>query len=147
MLSVTAALRSARSQSAVIRSVRAFHASQLTREHYPNANIGTFQRVTSSADSEGRLVLVDFYADWCKPCHMLSPILEDISKDPDVKSGSGRPIDVVTVNTESDEGFQLGQRYKVRALPTVIAFRDGKDVMQFVGALPATGVRDFLQKV
>jgi len=36
---------------------------------------------------------------------------------------------------------------QVRALPTVIAFRDGKDVMQFVGALPAAGVRDFLQKV
>ncbi|KAK7467354.1 hypothetical protein VKT23_004411 [Stygiomarasmius scandens] len=145
MLSAT--LRSTRSPLALIRRVRAFHASSATLGHYPNADFSTFKRLTTGPDSEGRLVLVDFYADWCKPCHMLSPILEEISKDSTIKSGSDRPIDVVTVNTESDEGFELGQRFKVRALPTVIAFRDGKDVMQFVGALPAAGVRDFLQKV
>ncbi|THU82891.1 thioredoxin-like protein [Dendrothele bispora CBS 962.96] len=143
----SATLRSTRLPLALIRHARAFHASSSAAEHYPNADFGTFKRLTTGPDSEGRLVLVDFYADWCKPCHMLSPVLEKISKDPEIKSGSGRPIDVVTVNTESDEGFQLGQRFKVRALPTVIAFRDGKDVEQFVGALPDTGVRQFLQRV
>ncbi|KIK59561.1 hypothetical protein GYMLUDRAFT_169617, partial [Collybiopsis luxurians FD-317 M1] len=85
----------------------------------------------------------------------LSPILERISKDPDVKSGTGLPVDVMTVNTESEDGMELSQKYKVcflqagpiRALPTVIAFREGKDVMQFVGALPEHEVKNFLNRV
>ena len=45
---------------------------------------------------------------------MLSPVLKSIATDPDVKSGSGLPVDVITINTEDSEGFELGQRYHVR---------------------------------
>ncbi|EEB89792.1 hypothetical protein MPER_12077 [Moniliophthora perniciosa FA553] len=88
---------------------------------------------------------------------MLSPILQAIATDESIKSGTGKPVDVVTIDTESSEGMELGQRYKVsislvqmarvRALPTVIAFRDGQQALQFVGALPKDGVKDFLKQV
>jgi thioredoxin 1 len=64
-----------------------------------------------------------------------------------VKAGSGLPVDLVTIDTEDIEGAQLGQKYKVRALPTVIAFQDGKPIDQFIGALNEQGVRQFLNKV
>ncbi|KAF9265511.1 thioredoxin-like protein [Marasmius fiardii PR-910] len=128
-------------------SKRSFTASQKRRDYYPDASFGTFKELTAGEKSKGRLVLVDFYAGWCRPCHMLSPVLKGIATDPNIKSASGLPVDVVTIDTETGEGYELGQRYKVRALPTVIAFREGKDVLQFVGALPESGVKDFLQKL
>ncbi|KAJ8078931.1 hypothetical protein PM082_013215 [Marasmius tenuissimus] len=126
---------------------RAFTASTKRCDYHPDVSFGTFKELTAGDKSKGRIVLVDFYAEWCKPCHMLSPVLKSVATNPDVKSGSGLPVDVVTIDTEQAEGFELGQRYHVRALPTVIAFREGKNVLQFVGALPEKGVKDFLAKL
>ncbi|KAE9394113.1 thioredoxin-like protein [Gymnopus androsaceus JB14] len=140
-------LRALKSSTAAPRLIRTFSASASRSDHYPDADFSTFKKVTTGPQSEGRVVLVDFYADWCRPCHMLSPILKSISNDPDVKSGTGFPVDVMTINTESEDGMELSQRYKVRALPTVIAFREGQNVMQFVGALPESEVRNFLGRV
>ncbi|KAF5389905.1 hypothetical protein D9757_003592 [Collybiopsis confluens] len=138
------ALKSSRLLSArplqSVSSLRTFSSSSSRLEHYPDADFPTFKKITSGPESEGRLVLVDFYAK-------LSPILERLSKDSDVKSGSGLPVDVMTVNTESEDGMELSQRYKIRALPTVIAFREGKGVSQFVGALPEHEVAKFLTGV
>ncbi|KAH8998301.1 thioredoxin-like protein, partial [Lactarius hatsudake] len=105
----------------------------------------TFSRVTSATKTNERVVLVDFYADWCGPCKALSPVLEKLAGDVETKTGSGRPIDLVTVDT--DVHGSLAQKYQVRALPTVVAFRDGEPVKQFVGALPEGGVRKFLEEV
>ncbi|KAJ7709620.1 thioredoxin-like protein, partial [Mycena rosella] len=82
-----------------------------------------------------RVVLVDFYAEWCGPCHSLSPIL--------LKLETERPkLDVLTVDIENEEkgGFGLSQI----ALPTVIAYRSGEPIGQFVGALNEGGVKKFL---
>ncbi|KAJ3784123.1 thioredoxin-like protein [Lentinula aff. detonsa] len=144
---VLRAFKSSKVSSAFPRSIRTFSASSSCLGHYADADFGTFKKVTSGPQSEGRLVLVDFYADWCGPCHVLSPILKSISSDPNIKSGSGLPVDVMTINTESEDGMELSQKYKIRALPTVIAFREGQNVMQFVGALPEAQVHDFLGKV
>jgi len=95
--------------------------------------------------AKDKVVLVDFYADWCNPCKMLSPILEELTKDDSVQSGSGRSLDLVTV--DSDVQVQLAMKYKIRSLPTVIAFRDGEPVSQFMGALPEHRVRHFLMSV
>jgi len=91
--------------------------------------------------------LVDFYADWCGPCKLLSPILEKITTDPEIKSGTGLPLDLVTVDTDDPDGFELGQKFKVRVLPTVFAFRNGELVDNFVGALNERDVRKFLERV
>ncbi|KAJ3774068.1 hypothetical protein FB446DRAFT_626341, partial [Lentinula raphanica] len=62
----------------------------------------TFKKVTSGPQSKGRLVLVDFYTDWCQPCHMSVNLFRGISSNPSIKSGTGLPVDVMTINTESE---------------------------------------------
>jgi len=101
-----------------------------------------FQKIIDSAEFP---VIVDFYADWCNPCKMISPLLEKLTSDETVKTGSGRSLDLVTVDTDSE--FDLAAKYKVRALPTVIAFKDGQKVDQFVGAMKESGIREFIAKL
>ncbi|KAH9980877.1 thioredoxin-like protein [Lactifluus volemus] len=126
-------------------SARLFSTSKARLEQFHNADQVTFGRVTSATRTNERVVLVDFYADWCGPCRMLSPILEKLAADVDTKTGSGRPIDLITIDT--DQHGALAQKYQVRALPTVVAFRDGEAVNRIVGALPEGGVRNFLNDV
>ena len=70
-------------------------------------------------------VLVDFYADWCGPCRMLSPVMEEIAEE-----FAGK-IKVCRVN--ADEQTKLAARYRINALPTMIAFRSGERVDSSVG--------------
>ncbi|EJD05688.1 thioredoxin-like protein [Fomitiporia mediterranea MF3/22] len=107
----------------------------------------TFTKIISKENSSGKIVLVDFYADWCGPCKMLSPILMKLTApgpegDHTVKTASGRPLDLVTVN--ADEQMALTMEYEISALPTVIAFKDGEQVQKFIGALPEKGVHVFI---
>ncbi|KAJ1921757.1 hypothetical protein H4219_000490 [Mycoemilia scoparia] len=82
--------------------------------------------------------LVDFYAEWCGPCKTLGPILaEAVEKD-------GR-VRLVKINT--DEYQDAAAEYQVSALPTVIAFKDGKIVDDFVGMLNKKKVEEFIQGV
>jgi thioredoxin 1 len=113
-------------------------------EQFLNANEETFEKVVLNAPAN-KIVLVDFYAVWCKPCDMLSPVLKRIADDPSARAGSGWPLDLVTVDI--DQQLKLAQKYEVRSLPTVIAFKEGEPVDQFVGAQPESEVRLFLQTV
>lgn len=126
-------------------SARTFSTSKCRLEQFHGADEAILGRVTAATRTNERVALVDFYADWCGPCKTLSPILQKLANDADTKTGSGRPIDLVTV--DSDEHGALAQKYNVRALPTVVAFRGGEPVKQFVGALPESGVRKFLEDV
>ncbi|KAG2116610.1 thioredoxin-like protein [Suillus discolor] len=152
MLSVTfkASTRSLRFASTAGHSLRSavglrqFHGSLKSQEHYLNADEKTFEKVALNPANE-KAVLVDFYAEWCNPCKMISPLLEKLTSDETVKTGSGRSLDLVTVDTDSE--FDLATKYKVRALPTVIAFKDGQKVDQFVGALNEDGIRQFIAKL
>ncbi|OSX65351.1 hypothetical protein POSPLADRAFT_1069371 [Postia placenta MAD-698-R-SB12] len=116
------ALRAALRPQAI--AVRSFHSSIRRHEQFLNADSATFQKAVANKD---KVVLVDFYATWCQPCKMLSPILEKIAADPSTNT------DLVTVDT--DEHSDLAMEYEVAALPTVVAFKGGKPVSRFVGAL------------
>lgn len=73
--------------------------------------------------SQGAL-LVDFFADWCGPCRMQLPVLEEFAEaHPEVK--------VVKINTE--EALEITSRFEVTSLPTVIFFKDGKEISRKVG--------------
>jgi thioredoxin 1 len=72
-------------------------------------------------------VLVDFYADWCGPCRALAPIIEEIARDLD-----GR-LKVAKLNV--DENNDLSMNYGVQSIPTLILFRDGKEIERIVGFL------------
>jgi thioredoxin 1 len=71
-------------------------------------------------------VLVDFWAEWCGPCKMIAPILEEIAKD-----NAGR-IRIGKLNV--DENLELARRYEVMSIPTLILFKDGEACLRIVGA-------------
>jgi len=83
------------------------------------------------------LVLVDFYADWCGPCKMTSPILEELSNE--VK-------DVKFIKINVDENPELASQYNVFSIPTFLIFKDGKIIHQFVGARGKDGFLSEIEK-
>ena len=84
-------------------------------------------------------VVVDFWADWCEPCKTLTPALE--------KAIGDRDGEVVLAKVDTDANPDLAMRYDVRGIPNVKAFRDGAVVDEFVGALSAPAIDDFLDKL
>jgi putative thioredoxin len=81
-------------------------------------------------------VLVDFWADWCQPCHMLAPVLEQA-----VDAHAGK---VELAKLDADHNQATAARYGVRGLPTVKAFRNGEVVDEFTGAQPPLVVERFV---
>lgn len=70
-------------------------------------------------------VLVDFYAEWCGPCKMMAPIIEEIAGELQAKAKVGK------INV--DENQELAMEYNVMSIPTLIIFKDGKEAKRFVG--------------
>ena len=81
-------------------------------------------------------VLVDFWADWCQPCHMLAPVIE---RAVDEQAGK---VELAKLDTESNQA--TAARYGIRGLPTVKAFRHGEVVDEFTGAQPPAVVERFV---
>ena len=80
-------------------------------------------------------VLVDFFATWCGPCKMLSPILEQVAAE--------RP-DIKVCKIDVDQEQELAARYNVMSIPTLMVVKDGQIVNQAMGAMPKQALLDFL---
>ena len=78
--------------------------------------------------AEGKLMMVDFWAAWCGPCRMLAPMVDDLAAKYEGKALVGK------VNV--DEERELAIRYGVMSIPTVIFFKDGKEIGRKVGVQP-----------
>lgn len=84
-------------------------------------------------------VVVDFWATWCGPCKTLGPALEAVAADYD-----GR-FELVKVDV--DQNQELSQQFKIQSIPTVVAFKNGQPVSQFMGAIPDPQIRQFIDNI
>jgi len=83
-----------------------------------------------------KVVVIDFYADWCMPCLMMAPVIEDIARKFKGKIKFGK------VNIEDNQ--ELAQKFRIVSLPTFMLFKDGKQADQFVGS---RSIEDFEEKL
>lgn len=95
------------------------------------------QTIEDELNHEG-VVIVDFYADWCGPCKMLSPILDQVSEDNEGK------VKVVKVNV--DQHADLAQPFKVRGIPACFVFKGEEQVDSFVGAQTKAKIQEIVDK-
>lgn len=79
-------------------------------------------------------VLVDFWAEWCAPCRIIAPILEEISAEYSDKLKVGK-VDV-------DNNPKVSMNYGIRSIPTLLIFKDGKAVDQIIGAVPKSAIME-----
>jgi thioredoxin 1 len=105
----------------------------MTTNHVSDA---TFE--TDVLKAEGA-VLVDFWAEWCGPCKMIAPALEDIAKEMD-----GR-ITIAKLNI--DDNPMTPQKYGVRGIPTLMLFKDGQVAATKVGAVAKTQLQEWVESV
>jgi len=81
-------------------------------------------------------VLVDFWAEWCAPCRMIAPIVEELSTE--------YTDSLVVGKVDVDKNPQISMNYGIRSIPTLLIFKDGKAVDQIIGAVPKKALVDKL---
>lgn len=87
---------------------------------------------------EDGVVIVDFFAAWCAPCKMLSPVLEEVQSE---------MSNVKIVKVDIDENKSLEVEYGVKNIPTIKVFKDGKELTTKVGFLPKASLMDMIEKM
>jgi len=96
----------------------------------------SFDKVTTDTTVP---VVVDFYADWCGPCKIMAPLLDDVAHR--------RAGEMLVVKLDTDKNPITGQRFGIKGIPTLIAFRKGQEVGRRVGAVPPAELEAFLQTI
>lgn len=84
---------------------------------------------------QGDIVIVDFYADWCGPCQMLAPVLEELDNETNIK--------IVKINT--DIVPDIARMFRVMSIPTLILFKNGKMEKRELGYMPIERLREFIK--
>ena len=89
--------------------------------------------------AEGKLMMVDFWAEWCGPCQMLGPVIESLAEKYEGRAVIGK------VNT--DEEPDLAMSFQISGIPTVIFFKDGKEIDRLVGIMPPDAFIQVLEHI
>jgi len=84
-------------------------------------------------------VVIDFYADWCGPCKMMSPVVDELAADYEGKVKIGK------VNT--DENRSVATKYNIMSIPTILLMKDGQIVDTIVGAIPKTVLQEKIDRM
>ncbi len=84
------------------------------------------------------LILVDFWAEWCGPCRMVAPILEELAEE------YGGQVTIAKLNV--DENRESAARFGIRSIPTILFFKDGTQVEQIIGALSKSALKTKVQQ-
>ena len=88
-----------------------------------------------SIQNGGKKVLLDFYADWCGPCRMVSPIVDEIAQE---------RTDIVVGKVNVDNEPELAKQYRVMSIPMLVVLKDGEVVESVVGARPKEAILEML---
>ena len=102
-----------------------------------NTKTVTDQSFEADVLTADKPVLVDFWAEWCGPCRMIAPALEEIAAD------LGEKVTIAKINI--DENPEVPGRYGVRGIPTMLLFKNGEAVAQKVGAAPRSQIQQWLE--
>jgi thioredoxin 1 len=102
-------------------------------------NIKVLTDSSFEKDIQKGVVLVDFHANWCGPCRMLAPVLEEVAKTVHGKASIGK----VDIDTEE----KIATDFQITSVPTMILFKDGKEVNRIVGLREAKAIADFILAV
>lgn len=104
-----------------------------------DTSLDSFEHDVLAASHE-RPVLVDFWAEWCPPCVVVAPLLEQVVNE--------RDGDILLTKLEVDEGenMKLAGRYQVRGFPTIILFQNGEEKGRFSGAKPVSQIEQFIDE-
>ena len=103
----------------------------MAMQHFKNAEFDAAVEAAPRA-------MVDFWAEWCGPCKMLSPVIEELAQEFDGK--------VLVGKVNVDEEPELARRFGVMTIPTVVFLKNGKEVERKVGAMPAAVFRAVIDK-
>lgn len=90
----------------------------------------------STLEGSDKLIIVDFYADWCGPCKMVSPIMEEIAEE-------NEDLEVYKVNI--DDSPEIAKEFSVRSIPTIMSFKDGEVHKITIGAQPKDAMLELLK--
>lgn len=82
-------------------------------------------------------VLVDFWAEWCGPCQMMLPVIEELAKE---------QTDIKVCKVNVDEQMELARQYRVMSIPTFLVFKNGKIIAQTLGAQPKEKLLELIRK-
>ncbi len=99
-------------------------------------NIDSFDEAISTSDKP---IIVDFWAEWCGPCKMIAPVLDEIASENSEKLSVGK------VNV--DENPDLARRFEVMSIPTLIVFQNGEPIKRLVGAKNKAGLLEDLSDI
>ena len=100
------------------------------------ATIVTTENFVTEVLKADKPVIVDFWASWCGPCRMLSPIIEEISE-------TNSDIKVCSVNV--DEQMELAQQFEISSIPALLVFKGGQLVNSSVGVIPKSAILDLVK--
>lgn len=97
------------------------------------------QNFKQEVEDQKSLILVDFFSDWCSPCKLMSPIIEELIND-----YSGKDIKIGKVDVEKNP--KLAERYSIMGIPTFLFFKEGKIIDQFSGYKSKEEVVELIEK-
>lgn len=106
----------------------------MASENVLNVTQDSFESTVLQADKP---VLVDFWAEWCGPCKMVAPVLDELAGE------IGDQVQIAKVNV--DENNELAAQYQVSSIPTMILFKDGEVADRVIGAMPKASIQQFLE--
>ncbi len=102
-------------------------------------NLDDFEEKVIQA-SQHKPILVDLWAEWCSPCRVIAPILEQLADEMTDEIG------IAKIEVDEEDNMKIAGRYQVKGFPTLILFQHGEEQARFSGARPLSFIRDFIEQ-